>query len=76
MYEFQYDYIRNKYGSNSRLLLTDTNTLIYDIKTEDFMKIVRKDKEMFDFSNFCLKSKPSKYIFVFKTCWRRPQDMS
>ena len=76
MYEFQYDYIRNKYGSNSRLLLTDTNTLIYDIKTKDFMKIVRKDKEMFDFSNFCLKSKHSKYIFVFKTCWRRPKDMS
>ena len=49
MYEFQYDYIRNKYGSNSRLLFTDTNTLIYDIKTEDFLKIVRKDKEIFDF---------------------------
>ena len=49
MYEFQYDYIINKYGSNSRLLFTDTNTLIYDIKTEDFLKIVRKDKEIFDF---------------------------
>ena len=49
MYEFQYDYIRNKYGSNSRLLFTDTNTFIYDIKTEDFLKIVRKDKEIFDF---------------------------
>ena len=23
MYEFHYDYIKNKYGNNSRLLLTD-----------------------------------------------------
>ena len=35
MYEFHYDYTKNKYGNNSRLLFTDTNSLMYEIKTED-----------------------------------------
>ena len=35
IYEFHYDYIKNKYGNNSRLLLTDTDSLMYEIKTED-----------------------------------------
>ena len=35
MYKFHYDYIKNKYGTNSRLLFTDNDSLIYEIKTED-----------------------------------------
>ena len=35
MYEFHYDYIKNKYGNNSRLLFTDNDSLMYEIKTED-----------------------------------------
>ena len=35
MYEFHYDYIKNKYGNKSRLLCTDTDSLMYEIKTED-----------------------------------------
>ena len=35
MYEFHYGYIKNKYGHNSRLLLTDAHSLIYEIKTKD-----------------------------------------
>ena len=52
MYEFHYDYIKNKYANNSRLLFTDTYGLMYEIKTED----ISKDKEMFHFSNFSSKS--------------------
>ena len=44
MYEFHYDYIKNKYGNNSRLLLTDTDSLIYEIKTEDVCEDFRNDK--------------------------------
>ena len=33
MYEFHYDYIKNKYGNNSRLLFTNTDSLMYKIKT-------------------------------------------
>ena len=42
MYESHYDYIKNKYGNNSRVMFTDTGNLLYEIKTEDIYK---------DFSN-------------------------
>ena len=57
MYEFHYDYIKNKYGNNSRLLFTDTDSLMYEIKTEDVYKDFSNDKEMFDFINYSTKSK-------------------
>ena len=40
MYESYYDYIKNKYGNKSKLLFTDTDSLMYEIKTEDVMKIL------------------------------------
>ena len=57
MYEFHYDYTKNKYVNNSRLLFTDTDSLMYEIKTEDVYKDFSSDKEMFDFSNYSTKSK-------------------
>jgi len=35
MYDFQYDYIKVKYGDKGKLF-TDTDRLCYEIKTEDF----------------------------------------
>ena len=57
MYEFHYDYIKNKYSNNSRLLFTDPDNLMYEIKTEDVYEDFRKDKEMFDFSNYSAELK-------------------
>ena len=57
MYEFHYDYIKNKYGNNSRLLFTDTDRLMYEIKFEDGYEAFSNDKEMLDFSNYWTKSK-------------------
>ena len=31
MYEINYDYIKNEYGNNSRLLFPDTDSLMYEI---------------------------------------------
>ena len=57
MYEFHYDYIKNKYDNNSRILFIDTDSLMYEIKTEDVYRDFTNDKEMFDFSNYSTKSK-------------------
>ena len=56
MDEFHYDYIKNKYDSNSGLLFTDSIT-IYKIKAKDVYQDFSTDKEMFDFSNYSAKSK-------------------
>ena len=56
MYKFHYDYIKNKHGNNSRLLSTDTNSLMYEIKTKDVYKDISNDKKMFDFSNYSYRS--------------------
>ena len=44
MYELHYDYIKNKFGNNSRLLFTDADSLMYEIKTEDVYKDFSNDK--------------------------------
>ena len=57
MPEFHYDYIKNKNGNKSRLLLTNTDILVYEIETENVNEYFSKNKQMFDFSNYFSKSK-------------------
>ena len=45
------------YGNNSRLLFTDSDSLMYEIKAEDVNEDFSNDKELFDFSNCSTKSK-------------------
>ena len=59
MYDFHYGYILPKYGKNQKLLFTDTDSLCYEIETEDFYKDISGDVEKgFDTSNFS-KDHPS-----------------
>ena len=57
MYEFHHDYIENKYDNRSKLLFTDTDSLMYEIKTEDIHEDFNSDEEILDFSNYSTKSK-------------------
>ena len=57
MYEFRYDYTKNKYGNKSRLLLTGTGSFTYEIETENVIKILVRIENMFDFGNYSNKSK-------------------
>jgi len=52
MYDFHFNYIK-KYGSKAKLLMTDTDSLMYEIETEDFFKDISGDvREKFDTLNF------------------------
>ena len=53
MYEFHYDYIKPKYGDKAKLLFTDTDSLMYEIQTDDFYKDISGDvKDRFDTSDY------------------------
>ena len=53
MYNFHYDYVKPKYRDKARLLFTDTYSLCYEIKTENFYEDIADDVlKRFDTSNY------------------------
>ena len=53
MYDLHYNYIKKKYGENANLLFTDTDSLCYELKTQDFYQDISNDvHDKFDTSNF------------------------
>ena len=57
MYEFHFDYIKNEYGNKSRLLFAGTNSLMYELETDNDYDDFNKNTEMFDFCSCSSKSK-------------------
>ena len=52
MYNFHYEYIKRIYGNKAKLLFTDTDSLTYEIETEDAYKDFWNDKDMFSNSDY------------------------
>ena len=53
MYDFHYGYMKKKYGTRAELLFTDTDSLMYEIETDDFYEDIESDvKSKFDTNDF------------------------
>ena len=50
MYDFHYNFIKKNF--DAELLFTDTDSLTYEIKSEDVYEEFFKHKHLFDFSNY------------------------
>ena len=55
MYDFHYNFIKKHF--DAELLFTDTDSLTYEIKSEDVYEEFFKHKHLFDFSNYPKDSK-------------------
>jgi len=71
MYNFHYNVMKKKYNENIKLLFTDTDSLCYQIKTEDLYKDMKEMEDLFDFSEYpknhlCYNEKNKKVIGKFK----------
>ena len=70
MYNFHYGFVKNKYGSDAKLLFTDTDSLCYEITTDDFYRDMFDNKEQFDLSDMKLEqfknSENKKVVGKFK----------
>ena len=54
MYDFHYNFIKKNFGAE--LLFSDTDSLTYEIKSENIYKKIFKWKDLFDFSNYSKNS--------------------
>ena len=50
MYQFHYDYVLKTF--NAKLLFTDTDSLVYEIRNDNIYDQCYKDKHLFDFSGY------------------------
>ena len=67
MYKFHYNHIVRKYGERARLLFTETDSLCYDIRTDDLHLDMKKDLDFFDTAEHPIQDKKNaKVIWKFK----------
>ena len=75
VFDFHYNYIRDKFGDKAELLFTDTDSLMYLIQTEDFYQDINKDiKRKFDTSDYSEKNRSGIKSGINKKVIRKFRD--
>ena len=57
MYHFHYNYTKERYVKKAGLLSAVTDSLVYEIETNNVSEEFYKDKDIFDFSKYLDNSK-------------------
>lgn len=58
MYDWHYNYVKQKYPNEaSKLLFTDTDSLVYKIQTDDIYDDMLRDHNLFDLSGYSKEHK-------------------
>src|SRR5699024_6451536 len=52
MYEFHYDVMKDKYGDKAKLCYQDTDSLIYEVETEDLYEDFKDMQDLLDTSDY------------------------
>lgn len=52
MYDFYYNFMKKEYGPRCDLLYTDTDSLLFEVETEDFYKDMMKNSHLYDTSDY------------------------
>ena len=52
MYDFYYNVLQKRYGDKIKLLMTDTDSLVVEIETDDVYNDMGEMKEYYDFSEY------------------------
>ncbi|XP_069102000.1 uncharacterized protein [Argopecten irradians] len=67
MYDFYYGYLKETYGNDLTLLMTDTDSLLYHVTCDDVYSDMYRDRHKFDLSNY-----PSESPYFDQTCKKVP----
>ena len=52
MYQFWYDYLKQKYGNTIQLIYTDTDSFVINFETDDIYKDMLEKSHLYDFSDY------------------------